>query len=234
MEKDRKTQIKENLDILQEKLSFTADSCGRKAEEIRLMAVSKTKPLSDIKAAYEAGQRLFGENRIQEAEQKFAELPEDAELHMIGHLQSNKARIAALCAACVQSIDKFKTAAELNKYAEAFDNKIDILIEINTSGEESKSGYRDYDDFKKDLEAISGLKNLNLRGLMTIAPFTDDEKLIRKSFSTLYGYFQKLQDDAEASRIDVLSMGMSSDFELAVKEGSTLVRVGTAIFGSRF
>ena len=198
------------------------------------MAVSKTKPVEDILAAYKAGQRLFGENRIQEAESKFKEIPADAELHMIGHLQSNKTKIAASCAVCVQSIDKLKTAAELNSHAANLNKKIDVLIEFNTSGESSKNGYKDYDHFLFDLEEMLKLENIRLRGMMTIAPFTDDEKEIKKSFRRLFAYFEKLKVDAGfGNEIDTLSMGMSSDYEIAIEEGSTLIRIGTAIFGSR-
>ena len=230
---ERASEIKENLEKIKSDIYEAASGCGRNPEEIRLMAVSKTKPLEDIKAAYDAGQRLFGENRINEAAEKFSMMPDDTEMHMIGHLQSNKAKIAAESAVCVQSIDKLSTARELDKRASACGRAIDILIEINTSGEFSKSGYEDYDSFLKDLEGYLTLENVRLRGLMTIAPFVDDEKQIRNSFSALYRSFCRLKDEKINADIDTLSMGMSSDFRIAIEEGSTVVRVGTAIFGRR-
>lgn len=233
MKSERTIEISENIDRIKTMIDDAAVKCGRKTEEIKLMAVSKTKPVEDITAAYEAGQRLFGENRIQEAAEKFAQLPDDAEMHMIGYLQSNKAKIAARSAACVQSIDKISTAAELDRKAAACGRTLDFLIEINTSEEDSKSGYPDFDSFFKDLDRYLEFKNINLRGLMTIAPFTDNEKMIRKSFSSLYNSFITLQSEANSKIIDTLSMGMSSDFRIAIEEGSTLIRVGTAIFGSR-
>ncbi|HAK47247.1 MAG TPA: YggS family pyridoxal phosphate-dependent enzyme [Spirochaeta sp.] len=230
---ERALEIKTNIENLNKQIADVATDCGRSPEEIKLMAVSKTKPIEDIRAAYDAGQRLFGENRINEAAEKFQQLPADAEMHMIGHLQSNKAKIAAESAACVQSIDKIKTARELNKKAVACGKNIDILIEINTSDESSKSGYPSFEIFLRDLNDLLSFNNLKLRGLMTIAPFVDDEDEIRKSFSSLYESFQTLKTEAGNIEIDILSMGMSSDFKIAVQEGSTLVRVGTAIFGRR-
>ena len=230
---ERALEIQNNIDNLNRQIAEAASACGRSAGEIRLMAVSKTKPVEDIQAAYDAGQRLFGENRINEAAEKFALLPDDAEMHMIGHLQSNKAKIAAESASCVQSIDKLSTAEELNRRAAAAGRTVDILIEINTSGEDSKNGYTGYEPVMADLEQLLKLDNLKLRGLMTIAPFVADESDIRRSFAELRGCFEKLKIDAPACGIDTLSMGMSSDFRIAIEEGSTLVRVGTAIFGSR-
>lgn len=229
----RAIEIKNNIELLNEQIYESAEACGRKPDDIRLMAVSKTKPVEDIQAAYDAGQRLFGENRINEAAEKFKQLPADIEMHMIGHLQSNKAKIAAESSSCVQSIDKLSTAKELNKRAASLDRIIDYLVEINTSGEASKSGYSSFDLFLNNLDNYLEFKNLRLKGLMTIAPFVDDELKVRKAFSNLYSNFKKLKTAAGINTIDTLSMGMSSDFKIAIEEGSTLVRVGTAIFGRR-
>lgn len=233
MNSDRSIEISRNIELVNDQIAEAALNCGRSASDIKLMAVSKTKPVEDIISAYEAGQRLFGENRIQEAAEKFSKLPDDAEMHMIGHLQSNKAKTAAECASCVQSIDKLATASELNKRALSINRKLDILVEINTSGELSKSGYQSFNLFLKDLPEYMRLENLRLRGLMTIAPFTEDETMIHRSFASLYSNFCKLQNEIDSHIIDTLSMGMSSDYRIAVEEGSTLIRVGTAIFGSR-
>ena len=233
MSSERKLEISKNLEKINLMISEAAINCGRKSKEISLMAVSKTKPVEDIRAAYDAGHRLFGENRIQEAVEKFAQLPDDAEMHMIGHLQSNKAKIAVERACCVQSIDKPQTAIELDKRAAAAGKTLDYLIEINTSGEDSKSGYSGFSAFLKELEIYLNLENLKLRGLMTIAPFSNDENKVRKSFADLYEYFNKLKTEIKTPEINILSMGMSSDFKIAIEEGSTLIRIGTAIFGSR-
>jgi pyridoxal phosphate enzyme (YggS family) len=233
MAENRSTEIKENIDKLNETVHNAALKSGRDFDEIRVMAVSKTKPLDDIKAAYKAGQRLFGENRIQEAAEKFKNLPDDIKLHMIGHLQTNKAKIAAEYCVCVQSIDKLSTAAELNKRCNAIGKQVDFLIEINTSGEKSRSGYTDIGRVFADLEQYLKLSSLNLRGLMTIAPFTEDESAVRKAFKELHSYYTKLKSELPDENIDTVSMGMSSDYKIAIEEGSNLIRVGTAIFGSR-
>lgn len=229
----RALNIKNNIDKINNEIMGAAQAAGRNSSDIRLMAVSKTKPVEDLIAAYEAGHRLFGENRIQEIIEKKPAVPADLELHMIGHLQSNKARAAAENVDCVQSIDKLSTARELNKKAAAAGREIDYLIEINTSGEFSKSGYEGLESVKRDIEQYFELENLKFRGLMTIAPFTDDDSAVRKSFRSLYEYFQQLSSEFDIEGFDTLSMGMSSDFRIAIEEGSTLIRVGTAIFGRR-
>ncbi len=230
---DRAIDIKNKIEKINDDISKAADGAGRKPSEIRLMAVSKTKPVEDLLAAYQAGHRLFGENRIQEIIEKKPLLPADLELHMIGHLQSNKAKAAAENVDCVQSIDKLNTAKELNKKALSAGRKIDYLIEINTSGEYSKDGYHSFESVLSDIEDYLGLEMLNIRGLMTIAPFTHEQAAVRKSFRTLYEYYEKIKTQINLDAFDTLSMGMSSDFRIAIEEGSTLIRVGTAIFGGR-
>lgn len=216
-----------------EKIEKAAERVGRSPGEIRLMAVSKTKPLRLIEDAYNAGQRLFGENRVQEAYDKFLNFHGDAELHIIGHLQSNKARKAAEIASCVQSVDKFKTAAELEKRCAALEKQLDIYLEFNTSGEDSKSGYRSKDQLLEEIERIAALPHLKIRGLMTIGPLNGDDREIRKAFAVLRELFLDLRRRYPELPLEVLSMGMSSDYEIAVEEGSTMVRVGTALFGAR-
>lgn len=216
-----------------EKIEKAAERVGRSPGEIRLMAVSKTKPLRLIEDAYNAGQRLFGENRVQEAYDKFLNFHGDAELHIIGHLQSNKARKAAEIASCVQSVDKFKTAAELEKRCAALEKQLDIYLEFNTSGEGSKSGYRSKDQLLEEIERIAALPHLKIRGLMTIGPLNGDDREIRKAFAVLRELFLDLRRRYPELPLEVLSMGMSSDYEIAVEEGSTMVRVGTALFGAR-
>lgn len=227
------SEIKKHIDEVLEKIDRAADMAGRKAEEIRLMAVTKTKNRQQVEEAYQAGIRLFGENRVQEAQEKFTGFYKDAELHIIGHLQSNKAKKAVEIAGCVQSIDKLKTAGELEKRCAAADKTLDIYLEYNTSGEESKSGYRSKEQMYADIEQMAQFPHLTLRGLMTIGPLTDNEREVRSAFALLRGIFHELREKYPELPLDELSMGMTSDFEWAVLEGSTMVRVGTALFGAR-
>lgn len=198
------------------------------------MAVSKTRTVEEIMEAYNAGHRLFGENRVKEGEDKFNSLPEDIELHLIGHLQRNKVKHTLPLYSWVESIDKFDTAEELEKRCEKEQHVMNILLEVNTSDEDSKNGFLHENTARACIDSIlSSCPNLSIRGLMTIAPFTDNEKAIRKSFSALRDFFETLKREYRECNFDTLSMGMSSDFHLAIEEGSTLVRVGTAIFGKR-
>jgi pyridoxal phosphate enzyme (YggS family) len=201
------------------------------------MAVSKTVEAPRIKAAYDAGLRVFGENRVQEFEGKSAALSElrEAEWHLIGHLQSNKARKAAELFHAVDSVDSLRLAEKLNQAATEAGKKLEVLIEIKVGQEESKAGIPlDSPEFEELLLAAPRLEHLTIRGLMTVPPFTDDPEGART-------YFRRLRDlrDQIAARkmpaiqMDALSMGMSHDFEVAIEEGSTCVRVGTAIFGIR-
>ncbi|MBN2651759.1 MAG: YggS family pyridoxal phosphate-dependent enzyme [Spirochaetales bacterium] len=226
--------ITENIEKVREKIFLSAQRAGRDYSDVDLMAVSKTRPAEDVLAAYKAGIKLFGENRIKEAIPKFSLIDiEDAQLHLIGHLQKNKAKFIPQNFKCVQSIESLATAEALSKFALASNQNIDILLEYNTSGEEAKYGYRSTDKFYQDLDKILELPNLRIRGLMTMAPFTDNEQTIRTSFRMLKVLFDSLINRYPELDIDTLSMGMSNDYEIAVEEGSNLVRVGTAIFNSR-
>jgi PLP dependent protein len=226
--------IKENLLRIKQTIADTAKRAGRAPEEIRLMAVSKTRTADEVRKAYEAGQRLFGENRVKEGADKFRDLPEDIELHLIGHLQRNKVKHSIPVYSWVESIDKFETAEELNKRCEKEHLGKKILLEINTSGEDTKNGFILEDKARACLDSIlASCPALEMRGLMTIAPFTDNENRVRSSFSSLRELFEKLKGEYKELNLDTVSMGMSSDYQLAIEEGSTLVRVGTAIFGKR-
>jgi PLP dependent protein len=215
------------------RMAEAARRAGRDVSTVRLMAVTKTMPRSVVDEARAAGLSLFGENRVQEAEEKFLDIAGAVELHLIGHLQRNKARPASGLFSCVQSIDKLETAAALD--ARCVDRGIvmDILLELNTSGEESKSGFRSRGELLESLDAIGRLAGLRVRGLMTVGPLGGDEKAVRSSFSMLRNLFQEIRAGGGFSSFDTLSMGMSGDFEIAIEEGSTLVRVGTALFGTR-
>jgi len=229
--------IAENLAIVRERIAATARRLGRRPEDVAHMAVSKTFPAEGIKEAYAAGQRLFGENRVQEFAEKSAAVAElaNAEFHLIGHLQSNKAARAAQLFSAVDSLDSLALARKLDAAAANTNRKLAVLIEINVGGEAAKSGVApDSPELEQLLTAAPGLQHLEFGGLMTIPPFTEDPEGAR-------GYFRRLRElrDHIATRhlpavsMDVLSMGMSHDFEVAIEEGSTCVRLGTAIFGER-
>ena len=226
-----------NIASVQERIATAARRAGRSPGDITLMAVSKTQPPERIREAYKAGQHLFGENRLQEFAAKRAALQDlrDAEWHMIGHLQTNKAARTAELFHAVDSVDSLKLAQKLDEAARKFRRKLDVLIEINVGGEAAKSGVAaDSSALDQLLLAAPGLEALAFRGLMTVPPFSDDPEAARP-------YFRKLRQlrDAIAARqlpaiaMSHLSMGMSHDFEVAIEEGSTCVRVGTAIFGER-
>ena len=229
--------VAQNIALIQQRIASAARRSGRKPEDITLMAVSKTFPAQSIREAYLAGIRVFGENRVQEFSRKADALQDlqDAEWHMIGHLQTNKAAQAAEAFGAVDSVDSVKLAGKLNAAAEQLGKKLEVLIEINVGGEAAKSGLApDSVELEELLAAAPGLGRLVFRGLMTIPPFTEDAQEARPYFRRL----RALRDQIAARglpavRTDVLSMGMSHDFEIAIEEGSTCVRVGTAIFGER-
>jgi pyridoxal phosphate enzyme (YggS family) len=229
--------IPENVAEVRQRIAAAARRARRDPSEITLMAVSKTFPAESIRQAYAAGIRVFGENRVQEFSSKSIQLADlkDAEWHMIGHLQSNKAAAAAELFIAVDSVDSLKLAEKLNAAAEKLTKKLRVLIEINVGGESAKSGVApDSAQLEELLVAAPGLEHIEFRGLMTIPPFAEDVEEARP-------YFRKLRElrDQIAARnlpaihVDILSMGMSHDFEVAIEEGSTCVRVGTAIFGER-
>ena len=229
--------IAANVSLIQERIAAAARRSGRGLGEIALMAVSKTQSPEHIREAYDAGQRLFGENRVQEFADKAAALSDlhGADWHMIGHLQTNKAAKTAELFRAVDSVDSLKLAEKLDAAARTLGRKLDVLIEINIGGETAKNGVAPGSPVLEELLiAAPRLDALVFRGLMTVPPFTDNPKGARP-------YFRKLRElrDAIAARkldsvaMDQLSMGMSHDFEVAIEEGSTCVRVGTAIFGER-
>lgn len=229
--------ISENIAEVRAKMADAARRTGRNADDIALMAVTKTHPPEGIREAHEAGLRLFGENRVQEFAGKAVALADlaAAEWHMIGHLQTNKAAKAAELFAAVDSVDSVKLAEKLDSAARNLEKRLGVLIEVNVGGEAAKSGLApDSQELEELLVAAPRFEALDFRGLMTVPPFTENPEGAR-------AYFRKLRDlrDAIALRklsavsMDVLSMGMSHDFEVAIEEGSTCVRVGTAIFGER-
>jgi len=229
--------ILQNVAEVHQRIAASAQRAGRDPEEVVLMAVSKTFAPERIREAYAAGLRVFGENRVQEFSGKAAALSDlhEAEWHMIGHLQSNKAGAAAAVFAAVDSLDSLKLAEKLNASAEKLGKRLAVLIEINVGGESAKSGLApDATELEKLLTAAPQLECLEFRGLMTIPPFTEDAEAARPYFRKLRALRDRIAARRlPAVRMDVLSMGMSHDFEIAIEEGSTCVRVGTAIFGER-
>src|SRR5579863_6751690 len=228
--------IANNLAEVRERIATAAHRAGRQAGEIALMAVSKTFPAERIREAYDAGVRLFGENRVQEFASKVDSLRDlrDAEFHLIGHLQSNKAAKAVELFAAVDSVDSLRLAQKLNASAQQFAKKLKVLIEINVGGEAAKSGVApDSRELEELLSAAPELEQLEFRGLMTIPPFTDDLQEARPYFRKLLDLRDQIARRLPAADMRKLSMGMSHDFEVAIEEGATCVRVGTAIFGER-
>ena len=225
--------IKDNVQKLEERIEAAAARAGRKRSEIDLMVVSKTRTVERIQEVYDAGLRLFGENRVLEAEEKFSGRFPEAELHLIGHIQRNKARQAVAIASCIQSLDSERTLKALEKHAAALERVIQVLIEVNTSGEDSKQGVAGQDELFRLYEAVCACGHIFPAGLMTMAPFTTEEEPVRRSFRQLHSLREACAARFGHDQAGILSMGMSGDFEIAIEEGSTLIRVGTAVFGER-
>lgn len=212
--------------------------------DARLMAVSKTRSLDEVMDAYEAGARLFGENHVQEIVEKFSVdgkpcRPGDMELHMIGHLQSNKVNKVVPLVDMIESIDSVQLLQKVDRAAENCGKVIDVLLEVNTSGEESKSGFGSEDELYGCLDASKELRNVHIRGLMTVGPVScrpeDKDRLTADAFAYLKGLFDSIGRSGAYPHVDmdVLSMGMSGDYMIGVENGSTEVRIGTSIFGAR-
>ncbi len=229
--------VAENILRIRERIATAARRAGRTPEQISLMAVSKTFAPGLIREAYNAGQRLFGESRVQEFVTKVEKLRDlrDAEWHMIGHLQSNKAAKAAQLFVAVDSADSVRLARRLNESARQQGKKLAVLIEINVGGEAEKSGVApESEELEEILQAAPQLDSLEIRGLMTVPPFTENPEEARPYFRRLRELQMKIAGrNLPAVGMKTLSMGMSHDFEVAIEEGSTCVRVGTAIFGGR-
>ena len=234
---DSVMSIAENIAQIRERIAAAARRALRNPDEMTLMGVSKTFPVASIREAHAAGLRVFGENRVQEFATKVdvvRDLP-DAKWHLIGHLQTNKAAKAVELFDAIDSVDSVRMAEKLNAFAQSAGKMLSVLIEINVGGEQAKSGIAaDSDELEQILQGALRWPSLNIRGLMTVPPYTEDPERARP-------YFRQLREirDSIAARalpnvgMKVLSMGMSHDFEVAIEEGSTCVRVGTAIFGDR-
>lgn len=217
-------QLTENLSKIKDKLP----------QNVNLVAISKTKPARDIMQAYQAGHRDFGENRIQEMADKYEELPKDIRWHMVGHVQGNKVKYMAPFVHLVHGIDKAKRVKELNKEAAKVKRTIGCLLQIHIAEEESKFGF----SFQEAWDFLSLPLNekyphVEIRGLMGMATFTDDKAKVRQEFKGLHNFFSRVQNELDLPGFKLLSMGMSGDYEIAIEEGSNMVRLGSIIFGER-
>ena len=229
--------IENNLKEILQKIESAEQKYNRTKGTVKLLAVSKFHPVEAVEKAISAGHLLFGENRVQEAVAKFTDINsfnKDVELHIIGQLQTNKVKKAVTVASCIESVDRIDLLKEIQKQCEKINKKIKILFEVNTA-EDSKSGFKNYEDLYEAVKycADGNTPFVEPIGFMTMAPLTDDEVLIRKSFSSLRKLSEKLQTEFPMFNFSELSMGMSNDYEIAIEEGSTEVRIGTAIFGER-
>ncbi len=227
------SSVAENLTRINERIATACAKAGRREETVRLMAVSKRQSDTRVSEALALGLRLFGESRVQETRDKTSLFPDDAEIHLVGHLQRNKAREAASLYHAVDSIDAERTVAALDARLAEVDRSMSVLVEVNTSGEEQKHGVRTYEELVDVAAAIVDAPRLELRGLMTIGPISRDERILRRAFAMLRDYRDRLATQLPAKDLPELSMGMSNDLEEAILEGATTVRVGTALFGER-
>ena len=226
--------LKERLTELSTELAELATQAGRSPEEIKLISVSKTHPSELIAEAFQAGQVRFGENRVQEASEKIERLQNPGiEWHLIGHLQKNKARFCPGRFDWIHSVDSQELLELLEKQCALQSQPIQILLQANLSQEDSKSGVSDYDNLCRLLEKTQGCQWLRCRGLMTMAAATDDANKIRKTFSQLRTWLEKLRNEFTLTTFTELSMGMSSDYRTAIAEGATMIRLGTTLFGER-
>lgn len=226
--------LKENLAKVEENVRTACKVCGKEREEVTLVAVSKTKPVSMLQEIYEQGVRDFGENKAQEICEKCDKLPSDIRWHMIGHLQRNKVKSIIDKVYLIHSLDSYRLAEEINIQAKKHNLVMPVLVQVNIANEDTKFGVRPEDAMLLAQE-VSHLNNIKIRGLMTVAPFVDDPQDNRKYFQQL----KKLAVDIACKNMDnvsmeILSMGMTGDYMTAIEEGATMVRVGTGIFGERY
>ena len=225
--------LKNQLEEVEKQIQKACDRSGRSREEVTLIAVSKTKPIAMLQEAYDLGVRTFGENKVQELTEKYGALPKDIHWHMIGHLQTNKVKYIIDKVDLIHSVDSLKLAETIEKEAAKKNCIANILIEVNVAEEESKFGLQ-IDEVVPFIEKISTFSHVRVRGLMTIAPFVENAEENRSIFANLH----KLSVDITEKNIDnvnvnILSMGMTNDYQVAIEEGATMIRVGTGIFGVR-
>ncbi|QNU68469.1 YggS family pyridoxal phosphate-dependent enzyme [Ruminiclostridium herbifermentans] len=225
--------IKENLDNVLSRIKAAAEKSGRKAEDIKLIAVTKTVDVERIKSVYNYGILDMGENRVQELLEKYDKLSSECRWHLIGHLQTNKVKYIVDKVDLIHSVDSIQLAKEIHSRASKIGKKMNILVQVNVSGEESKFGISPQ-EVNEFIKIISEYGNISVRGLMTIAPYAENTEDIRDVFKKLYSiYIDIKQKKLDNVSMDYLSMGMSNDFEVAIEEGANVVRIGTDIFGKR-
>ena len=225
--------LKDQLQEVEKRIQAACDRAGRKREEVTLIAVSKTKPVETLQEAYDLGVRIFGENKVQELTAKYEALPKDIHWHMIGHLQTNKVKYIIDKAELIHSVDSLKLAETIEKEAAKHDLIADILVEVNVAEEESKFGMK-MEEVIPFVEKVSAFPHVRVRGLMTIAPFVEDPEENRSIFADLHKlYIDIKKKNHDNGTVSILSMGMTNDYEVAIEEGATMVRVGTGIFGAR-
>ena len=225
------TSIVENLERVREQIAGAAAKVGRAADEIELVAIAKTHPAEKVREAIDAGQTLFGESRVQEARAKIPELPSNLRWHFVGHLQKNKIRHALPLFEMIRSVDSLGLAQDINRIAEEQGMHPRVLLEVNVGGEGSKFGFKS-ETLRAEMESLLALPRLSILGLMTIPPLAEEPEASRKYFVQLRKLRDRLQTEFHVD-LAQLSMGMTEDFAVAVEEGATLVRVGTAVFGER-
>ena len=225
------SSIADNLDRVLEKIASAAANSGRSADEIELVAITKTHPAEKVREAIEAGQTLFGESRVQEARAKIPELPSNLRWHFVGHLQKNKVRQALQLFEMIHSVDSFALAQDVDRIAQEEGSHPRVLLEVNVAGEGSKFGFAPV-HLREQMEALLALPRLSIEGLMCIPPLAGESEDSRKFFVQLRELRHSLEKEFNI-KLPQLSMGMTQDFPIAIQEGATLVRVGTAIFGER-
>jgi len=226
--------VKENLLIVENRIKEACKRRGRDRSEVTLIAVSKTKPAEMIREAYQSGIRDFGENKVQEICDKYELLPDDIRWHMIGHLQRNKVKQVIDKAVLIHSVDSVRLAEQIEEEAAKKQICVDILLEVNVADEESKFGFR-LEETEQAIRDISVFPHISIKGLMTIAPFVENSEQNRPVFKELNQFYVDMQrKNIDNVNMNMLSMGMTGDYEIAIEEGATLVRVGTGIFGTRY
>jgi pyridoxal phosphate enzyme (YggS family) len=225
------SEVEKNLERVREQIAVAAAKAGRTAEEIELIAISKTHDAERVRQAFEAGQTVFGESKVQEARAKIPELPSSLRWHFVGHLQKNKIRHALPMFEMIHSVDSLALAQDINRIAEEEGLHPRVLLEVNVAGEGSKFGFQP-NKLREEMESLLALNRLSIEGLMTIPPLAEKAEASRKYFVDLHQLRDALEKELKMN-LPHLSMGMTNDFPIAVEEGATLVRVGTAIFGER-
>ncbi len=225
--------LRENLQEVEKRIQEACARAGRDRSEVTLVSVSKTKPVEMLQEAYDLGVRVFGENKVQEIRDKYDALPKDIEWHMIGHLQTNKVKYIVDKVKLIHSVDSLRLAEIIEKEAEKHNRSVDILLEVNVAEETSKFGLKTVEVIPF-AEKIAQFPHINMRGLMTIAPFVDDPEKNRTIFRDLHKLYVDIKEkNIDNGTVSILSMGMTNDYEVTIEEGATMVRIGTGIFGAR-